>query len=199
MTKLKAHKLSTVLGAIKPSYLLAAAGISCLVCINGLRSNNIHMVQLRSAVYAADKSSGDVRGALTNLQHYVTAHMNTDLTPGRSAVYPPIQLRYTYERLQAAVNAPVSNQQVYNDAQKYCEQQNSSDFSGRNRVPCISQYVLSHGAQTKPKQIPDSLYKFDFVSPSWSPDVAGWSAVTTVVVLLAALVSFIVRKFRRQL
>ena len=198
MTKLQSHQVFAVMNAIKPVYLLTAAAVSCLMCINALRSNNIHMVQLRSAVYAADKSSGDVGGALTNLQRYVTSHMNTDLTPGRSAVYPPIQLRYTYERLQAAANQPVSNEQVYNDAQKYCEQQNSSDFSGRNRVPCIQKYVLSHGSQAKPKQIPDSLYKFDFISPSWSPDLAGWSVVTTVLLLLGAAISFMARRFQRS-
>ena len=29
--------------------------------------------------------------------------------------------------------------------------------------------------------IPDALYKFDFVSPAWSMDLAGWSIVATVV------------------
>ncbi len=32
-----------------------------------------------------------------------------------------------------------------------------------------------------PQQIPDSLYKFDFVSPIWSPDVAGWSMLLSIV------------------
>lgn len=181
------------LQAVKPAYLFAAAGISCLVCIGALRGNNLHMVELRDAVYIADKENKDVSGALTNLQRYVTSHMNTDLTPGRNAVYPPIQLKYTYERLQAANAGSASNAQVYSDAQAHCEALNSTDFSGRNRVPCIQEYVKSHGG-TVPKAVPDSLYKFDFLSPRWSPDLAGWTAVSTLALLTAAIGLFIFRK-----
>lgn len=188
MTKITSH--------IKPAYLLAAAGVSCLVCINALRTNNLRMVELRSAVYAADKDNGDVRGALTDLQRYVVTHMNTDLTPGRNAVYPPIQLKYTYERLQAANNVPRSNEQVYSDAQAHCERLNPTDFSGRNRIPCIQDYVSTNGAAAPNKPIPDSLYKFDFVSPAWSPDLAGWSAASTIGLLLMVLILTLARRWQ---
>jgi hypothetical protein len=196
MTKLIQNKHVAALTAVKPLYLLAAAGVSCLIYVGGLRANYLTMDGLRSDVYQADKDDGDVRGSLTKLQHYVTSHMNTDLTRGNNPVYPPIQLQYTYERLQAANNSQLSNEKVYSDAQAYCEKANSSDFSGRNRVPCIQEYVSTHGANA-PKTIPDSLYKFDFVSPAWSPDLAGWSAVSTVVLLLATILLWIVRRTRR--
>ncbi len=181
-----------------PGWYFLAAGVCCLICINGLRTNNLTMVKLRADVYQADKDDGDVRGTLTNLQHYVTTHMNTDLTPSHNSVYPPIQLKYTYERLQAANNKPVSNEQLYNDAQTYCEGQNSTDFSGRNRVPCIQEYVSTHGQAAAAKPIPDSLYKFDFVSPVWSPDLAGWTAVATIALLLTAIVMFVLRRLHRH-
>lgn len=182
----------------KPSYILILAAVSCLICLNALRTNNLEMVKLRADVYQADKDNKDVRGALTTLQHYVTSHMNTNLTPGPNTVYPPIQLKYTYDRLQAALDAnQQTNDQVYSDAQAYCEAQNSSDFSGRNRVPCIQQYVLSHGA-TAPKTVPDGLYKFDFLSPTWSPDLAGWTVITTLVLGLLAVVVWIVRRVYRS-
>lgn len=188
----KYSNVKVPLQGVKPIYLLAAAGVSCIVCIAALQSNNIQMGKLREAVYTADKNNTDVSGALTNLQHYVTSHMNTNLTPTRNSVYPPIQLKYTYERLQAANASNSSNEQVYSDAQAYCEQQDGSDFSGRNRVPCIQQYVSTHGASV-PKAIPDSLYKFDFVSAKWSPDLAGWTVVSTIALLLAAIVLFIIQ------
>jgi len=191
-------RLTSALSATKPGFLFAAAGISCLLCINALRTNNLEMVKLRNAVYETDKNNGDVRGALTDLQHYVVSHMNTDLTPGRSAVYPPIQLKYTYERLQAAANKPVSSEQLYNDAQVHCEKLNPTDFSGRNRVPCIQEYVKTNQASATPKQIPDSLYKFDFVSPAWSPDTAGWSLVSTVLLVVLAVVSTLLRRSSRR-
>lgn len=178
---------------VKPWYFLVIAGVSFVVSVYGLRQNNLEMVRLREEVYKADKSNGDVRTALTNLQRHVTSRMNTDLTAGSNPVKPPIQLLYTYERLQAANIAKSSNEKVYIDAQAYCEAQNPTDFSGRNRVPCIQDYVSTNGA--KLQNIPDSLYKFDFVSPSWSPDLAGWTAVVTVVSLLIAAKLWILKRF----
>lgn len=188
MNKRYAHHIWTKLRPIKSYYFLAAFLVSACVMVVALRSNNLHMVKLKEAVYAADKDGGDTSKALQNLQHYVTAHMNTDLSTGSDTVYPPIQLKYTYDRLVKAESDKLAttNTQLYNDAQKYCEAQNSTDFSGRNRVPCIQQYVKDHGQPLQ--SIPDSLYKFDFVSPVWSPDLAGWSVVSTVLLGLLTLV-----------
>ena len=145
MDKRHLHHVWTKLRRLKPWYFLALAVITTAVCVFALRANNQHMVQLRDTVYQADKDNGDVSGALRNLQAYVTSHMNTDLSSGPNGVYPPIQLKYTYERLvQAQKDAQTSNQ-LYTKAQHYCEGRNSVDFSGRNRVPCIEQYVQSHG------------------------------------------------------
>lgn len=156
------------------------------------------MLQLRQAVYTADKSGTDVQTSLVRLQSYVTAHMNTKLDAGANAVYPPVQLKYTYDRLVKARSDQLAttNSQTYSNAQAYCEQQNPTDFSGRNRVPCIEQYVQSHGVQLPP--IPDALYKFSFVSPAWSPDLAGWTAVTTVLLGVLTLVAFARRYVRRH-
>lgn len=154
------------------------------------------MIKLRDAVYAADKNGGDVQGSLQHLQAYVTAHMNTDLSAGPTGVYPPIQLKYTYDRLIRAQGDATgrANSQLYSEAQSYCEQQNSADFSGRNRVPCIEDYVQKHNPQ-KLRQIPDALYKFSFTSPRWSPDLAGWSIVVAIFSALLFAVSFIVNRW----
>ncbi len=155
-----------------------------------LRHNNLTMVKLRSAVYAADKAGGDVQTPLNNLRAYVYAHMNTNLASGGNAIKPPIQLQYTYARLVAAEQARVDaiNSKIYTQAQIYCQQVNPTDFSGRNRVPCIKDYVASHGG-AEPKDIPTALYQFDFVSPAWSPDLAGWSMSLTILLGAAFLIS----------
>jgi hypothetical protein len=142
------------------------------------------MTKLRSAVYAADKNNGNVEVALQQLQAYVTTHMNTNLDSGNGTVYPPIQLKYTYQRIlqSESQSAASANAGLYTAAQNYCQQEDSVDFSGRNRVPCIEQYVETHDAQLP--TIPAALYEFSFASPSWSPDFAGWS-------LLAAIVSWL--------
>lgn len=181
MDKRHLHHVWTVVRPIRPRYFFAAGAVFLAVSGFALRANNLRMVELRDAVYTADKENGDVSKALTNLQRYVTSHMNTKLT-GPNGVYPPIQLKYTYERIRAA-EAKASNSSVYSDAQNYCETQNPNGFSGKNRIDCIQQYVESHGVAQKP--IPQSLYKFDFVSPSWSPDAAGFSLLATALLFFS--------------
>lgn len=168
------------------------------ISIYSLRQNNKNMIALREAVYVADKNGGDIETALENLRRYVHSHMNTNLSAGQGAIKPPLQLKYTYERLQAAEEQRVkqTNDDVYSQAQAYCEKQNPTDFSGRNRVPCIENYVTTYGA--KVKTIPPSLYQFDFISPAWSPDLAGWSLLASIVFLLLAGVSFLMDRLVRN-
>lgn len=173
---------------LTPAYFLVAAAFFGIMALYGLRHNNLTMIKLRQAVYSADKNNGDVETALRNLREYVYGHMNTDLSSGGNSIKPPIQLKYRYERLLAAQKqaTTATNDSIYTQAQAYCEQQNSAAFSGRTRVPCIQDYVSTHGGVIE-TPIEDSLYKFDFVSPSWSPDLAGWSIVASGLSLAGTL------------
>jgi hypothetical protein len=137
-----------------PSYVLLGLFIvSALICITALRHNNQTMIKLRSQVYTADQNNRDINTALNNLRKYVYAHMNTDLSSGGNSIKPPIQLKYTYQRLQ--------------------DQQEEAIRRGQTPTP-----------------IPAAQYQFDFISPTWSPDLAGWSLVISVLLLLAFLASF---------
>lgn len=188
MRERQLHHYRTKLRWLKPGYFLALALISAVVCVFALRANNQHMVKLREAVYAADKNNTDLQKPLKDLQAYVTTHMNTDLSAGNTSVYPPIQLEHTYKRLvEAQKEQFTKNSDLYTEAQHQCELQNPTDFSGRTRVPCIEQYVTSHTSAPMPS-VPDALYKFAFVSPKWSPDLAGWS----MAVVILSLVGFAV-------
>ncbi len=169
-----------------------------LVCALALRSNNSYMGQLRSQVYAADKNNGNVVLALQKLQNYVTHHMNTNLSAGNGAVYPPIQLKYTYQRLlnQESISLSNSNSQIYTDAQTYCQKLIPNAFSGRTRVPCIEQYIETHDSNLP--AVPTALYEFDFISPFWSPDLAGYSLIATILSALAFLIAIslsLIKKF----
>ncbi len=154
------------------------------------------MLRLREAVYVADKNNGDTESALKDLRVYIYSHMNTSPSSGGIAIKPPIQLKYTYERLVLAEKARVAaaNTKIYSNAQSYCESQIDS-FSGRSRVPCIEDYVAKNGVNEKP--IEDSLYKFDFVSPKWSADVAGISLLVSIVSLVVFAVLFLLDKWAR--
>jgi hypothetical protein len=188
MDKRHVHHIWTKVRRIRVWHLFVACLLFATLTIFALRSNNLTMVHLRNNVYQADKDNGDVTGTLQKLRSYVYAHMNTNLENGAGSVYPPIQLKYTYERLQKAAqaDADAANSSVYTDAQHYCEQLYPDSFSGGPRVPCIENYVSTHGV--KPKTIPDSMYKFAFVSPTWSPDLAGWSLVITFVLFLLLII-----------
>jgi hypothetical protein len=153
------------------------------------------MIKLRSDVYEADKNNGDVNGALNKLRSYVYSHMNTDLSTGTS-VKPPIQLAYTYDRLVTTGQQNANNAHLYTEAENYCQDliPASVSISGRGRISCVQDYILNHGGK-KAASIPSNLYEFDFISPRWSPDLAGWSEILTIVSGLAFAVAFAMAKF----
>lgn len=183
----------------RPWYFLILAVVSGVICAFALRANNQHMVRLRDDVYAADKQNADVQRPLKALQAYVTTHMNTDLSAGNTSVYPPIQLQYTYAHLVQAQKQQLQQQNasLYTQAQAYCEALNHTDFSGHNRVPCIEQYVESHGGKPAPA-IPQALYEFAFASPVWSPDLAGWTMIIAGLGGLLFIVTFSVGRLTRR-
>lgn len=183
---------------VKPWYFLALAIISAVICVWALRTNNYHMGVLRDKVYSADKSGGDVTKALQNLQAYVTTHMNTNLSAGPNTPYPPIQLKYTYDRLVQASGetANTQNSKIYTDAQAYCEKTVPNGFSGRYRIDCIQNYVTNHGVEVP--NISDSLYKFSFSSPAWSPDLAGWTTILAIVSFIAFLALWLTKRWLKR-
>lgn len=169
--------------------LLVVAVVSAVVCVLALRNNNITALALRDKVNQVDKNNGDVDAALQELRKYVFSHMNTNLSSGPNAIKPPVQLKYRYERLLQAQQEQVSTQnaQIYSDAQAECEKQFPKGLSGSGRIPCVTAYITSRGVTQDP--IDSSQYKFDFVTPVWTPDLAGWS----LVVASLAFALFVIR------
>lgn len=173
---------------------LALAIFFGVVAILSLRANNLEAVRLRNEVLRVDKADGDVEKALQQLRKYVHSHMHTSLASDTN-VYPPVQLKFSYDRLVLAEKQRVEAEmsKVYTDAQRICEQQNPTDFSGRNRVPCIEAYVTNHRITEQP--IADDLYKFDFASPIWSPDLAGISLVLAGLFAALGVASFLIEQW----
>jgi len=169
--------------------------VMAIICVFSLRHNNQQMVKLRDAVYTADKENKDINAALNNLRNYVFGHMNTNLSSGNN-IKPPIQLKYTYQRLYDSQFSQVqaANQSLYTDAEQYCQSINGAYF-GTTRVPCVQNYVINHGLKQANITIPAGLYQFDFASPTWSPDLAGWTLVLSIIFLVAFLLRFSFDKF----
>ncbi len=200
MDKKRLHRRWARLRKLKPWYFLLVALISGLVCLAALRANNLRMISLREAVYAADKNNGDTEKALRDLREHVYSHMNTSLSSGENAVHPPVQLKYTYERLVQAqqASAGTSNSVIYTEAQQHCERTIPQGVSGGVRLGCIQAYVKQRSPETA-QSVPKNLYQFDFVSPAWSPDLAGWSLVAAVAALALALKLWLYQNVLRYL
>jgi hypothetical protein len=166
---------------LKAWYFLVLAILFAVLAVQGLRDNYSKMVELREAVYVADRENGDVEVALRDLREHVYGHMNTNLSSGNNAIKPPIQLKNQYEKLASVEQDKVKarNSQVAARAEQVCAQQFPGGGYNAPRVTCIQDYVAANAA--KADAVPDSLYKFDFVSPRWSPDLAGVSMVLSVL------------------
>lgn len=201
MNKRALHHVWTRLRKVSYWHFLIACLACAVIFIFAVRQNNLRAIQLRDEVLKVDQQNGDTETALKNLREYMYSHMNTDLS-SKTSVYPPIQLKYRYERLVAAEKAKVAelnNNTIYNDAQKYCETNFPQSFYGAGRLPCIQNYIDTHPATNVTEQaIPDALYKFNFASPSWSPDIAGWSLVLTGLFFLLFVIRFGLEKWLRH-
>lgn len=190
MNTKKLHHYWVKIRPLRAWHFLLLALFFGLLSLVALRHNNLTAIKLRETLTTVDQQNGDVELALKNLRSYIYGHMNTNLSSGSNTIKPPIQLTYRYQRLVQTEKDRVSaaNAAIYNDAQKYCEQQIPDGLSGRGRVPCIQDYVAGHGLKEQP--INEDLYKFDFVSPMWSPDLAGWSIVLAAIFGIMAVGRF---------
>jgi len=194
-TRSKARHLVTVWG------FLILAVFSGVVTLNAYIGNSREAKARYEKLLAVDAAGGDVEGALYSLRSYMYAHMNTELG-NPLGIKPIIQLRNTYTRLETAEKARVAaakeaNANLYNTAQQVCEQLIPDGLSGRGRIPCITEYVTTHAQSEKENNIPEDLYKFEFVSPRWSPDTAGYGILITSLLTLIFLFRWIT--YRRAL
>ena len=164
--------------------------VSGALFVVGMVQNGDGAVERYNALKAADEAGGDVSETLNDLRSFIYTHMNTEIG-GENGIYPPIQLSGTYDRLLAAEEKRVKdiNDNLYSEAQAYCEANGNQGFSGRNRIDCINGYIDQNGA--KPREIESSLYKYDFVAPRWSPDLAGFSLLASILFGLITVLSLI--------
>ncbi len=156
------------------------------------------MVKLRSAVYTTDQQNGDVEAALKQLRSHVYGHMNTNLSSGSSAIKPPIQLKARYDRLVAADQESIkgSNAQVSLQGEQICGQRFPAAGFNAPRVACLQEYVGANAVKTR--DIPDGLYKFDFISPRWSPDLAGISILLSLVFSILFIARVLLERSMRK-
>lgn len=154
-----------------------------------VRQNNLHMITLRNLVLQADEQNKDIPKSLANLHIYVSAHMNANM--GEQGIYLAHSYRRAYDAAVAAAAQGGSDSGViYQNADKVCRAQFNEDAAFVNYAQCLVAKVAASGAP--PISTPSAdLYRFNFVSPAWSPDVAGYTllAAALVGILLIGQVS----------
>ncbi len=171
---------------VKTPYVSSVWVLATVAAIWYLRQNNLTMIELRQAVIDEDAKSGSimkVEPKLEALGNHVLNHMNTNLGS-------PLELPGTYnaavERIREQVEQSGSaNSSIYAEAQRLCEDPN---VLLTVRAQCIQDYVTSRAAPgSLPQELvfPDkALYSYNFSSPVWSPDIAGFSVLLSALSLI---------------
>lgn len=185
MNKRQIHHYLDVLGRLKTWQLVVIALLLSAVSVALLRHNSIEAVRLFEAVKAADREGGDTTKALTNLQRYVSQHMNTQLER--------VSLEKRYQRdyqvvLEKAASSGTVNSPDYEAAQAACQ----AELARTGSFPAYAQCVSARVGGTAPGQNPElaantpkpERYQYTFVSPVWSPDLAGIAVLVTGVIWL---------------
>lgn len=185
--KRKLHHYLVMLGHVKAWQLLIVFVL--LLGLSGylLRQNNLQMVEYRNLVKMADEKGEGIEPALADLQSHVTHHMNTNLGEG-------IFLEHSYQRaydaaLKQAASEVNPSSATYIQAEDECRAQYGNS-SFQLYLQCIQQRVSNLAPGTDPLQSvkvpPAELYKYNYVSPKLSFDLAG------VVVLITCFVGLLI-------
>ena len=173
---------------MKTWQLLVILLLGLLVAATFLRLNNLGMVDRRQAVITADEKGDDeaVKKALVELQRHVSSHMNTSLEKGVYRVK-------AYERdrdaaITAASSATNPQSEVYKQASVECRArfQGGVDSFRNDYVTCVLERVSALQSSSDPTAganlpIADN-YRYDYVSPLWTPDLAGLTVLFCVLV-----------------
>ena len=181
----------------KITYVFVASILFFTVGFLAARNNYVVMTELREQVIIADRDNGDVETALAKLREHVYSHMNTDLTSGSNPIHPPIQLKGRYDRLMAneAERVKAENAAVQARGEAICGAQYPAGGFNAPRVACVQNYVSQNAV--KENAVAEDLYKFDFVSPAWTPDLAGISLLVGTVLFVGGLPFAIARLIKR--
>ncbi len=175
---------------IKTWQLLVLFIIVGFVAATFLRLNNIGMVQRRDAVINADEAGKEqqIIERLSDLQRYVSAHMNTDLGQG---VYLEKSYNRDLQEWQTTQYGDANpNGNIYKKAQEVCAPQFS--YYSYAYLQCTTNELAKYPSasdpakdSSKPRQ---EAYIHNFSSPVWSPDFAGWTVLACIVIIVMIFV-----------
>jgi hypothetical protein len=180
---------------IKTWQLLILLILMAFVAATFLRLNNIGMADRREAVLAADKDGGEsaMQSRLYDLQRYVVEHMNSDTGP----FYLEQQYRRDVQKaVDAAKNDTNPNGNIHAKAEAACRPHYA--VWSPSYVQCFTDELAKYPPSPNPADnvsLPSTeLYRYNFASPLWSPDFAGFAIMVCVVIaimIVARLISLV--------
>lgn len=157
------------------------------IAATALRLNNVGMDQRREGVYSADEAGDEdiIHQRLLSLREYSSSHMNANTGA--------FVLKNQYDRDSQKALADAQNKSeesespngnIYKKAAEVCDPQ----FSGYSQayMQCfmneLNKYPES-GAVSDSVVLPTAeLYQYDFASPIWTPDIAGWTVLLAIII-----------------
>lgn len=202
MEKRRLQKTLKRIQALKIWQLLILLCLTFFVMATALRLNNVGMIRRREAVISAD-ASGDREKTLKatqDLANYAYAHMNSGgivFVEGQGwkieqnvrviweKIYEADFKKANQEATEKMANNPNGN--IYKKTAEICDPINT----GYNRAyfDCfwneLQKYSNDDYVSNAQVQLPDpNEYTFTFISPLWTPDLAGWTILVAVIIIL---------------
>lgn len=177
---------------VKTWQLLLVLVLALFVTATFLRLNNIGMIQRRDAVMSADKE-GDadvLQNRLYDLQRYASGHMNADTGP--------MDLQGSYDRAAAAAKKKAESSVSGGSTNIYKKiedtvcgpraRANGWRWPDARYIACqrteLAKYPRSEQGSGQVTLPDGKLFRHSFVSPTWSPDFAGFSVLFCFLVTL---------------
>jgi preprotein translocase subunit SecF len=183
--KRKVYHVKRVLRHIKVWQLIILMVILGFISVELLRQNNLGMVERRNLVKMADETGDDkkVQAALVELRQYVTNHMNTSM--GEKGVYLEKTYQRAYERSTLeSLKDDSASRNLYDQADRECH----AVFNRTQSFPAYTQCVAEklekfqgNDPLANVKGPSVDLYRYNFVSPAWSADLAGFAVAATIL------------------
>lgn len=175
------HHWWRILRHVKVWHLVVLFVIAGLFSLVLLRQNNLGMVERRNMVKQADEQAGDTQKALDELQRYVTDHMNTNM--GEKGIYLEHSYQRAYDKaVQDGLKDDSASRSLYENADAQCQAVFNKTFSFPAYTQCVAEKLAGvQGSDPLANtHVPAvDLYRYNFVSPAWSPDAAGFAVLAT--------------------
>ena len=208
--KLKFHRVKTwqLLLLLLPLFFIDATL---------LRLNHIRMTELRDAVMAADEAGDDAKTseALEELRDYVYNNMVINVVDDNGVQRVmfgtgPFYLEHTYiraankalEEAEANLASDANpNGNIYQKASEVCKAQaiaNGWTWSDAGYINCMvtetSRYPAADEIQDKiTASLPSTeLYRKNYASPVWTPSLAGFFILITLVIIVVIFIRAII-------